>query len=173
MLDGLSLDDDGQEDSHQIALLSKDKKSFLVSKKAAMMSNLIKTTLDGDPDAVEVNLFHIDSRVVEKVIEYMNYHVKHPPREIIKPLPSPKLEDAGIEPWDIKFVDTTQDVLFTLLLAANYLDIKPLLFLVCAKIGSFMKGKTPAQILQVFNIRSDYTPEEEEEVRKKHKHLIG
>ncbi len=33
-------------------------------------------------------------------------------------------------------------------------------------------GKTPDQIRKTFNIRSDYTPEEEEEVRKEHKDLI-
>ena len=67
----------------------------------------------------------------------------------------------------------SQEILFKLLLAANYLNIKSLLSLTCAKVASLMKGKTPDQIRAVFNIRNDYTQAEEEEVRKKYKDLIG
>lgn len=66
-----------------------------------------------------------------------------------------------------------QEVLFKLLLAANYLNIRSLLQLTCAKVASLMKGKTPDQIRAVFNIRNDYTQAEEEEVRKEYKDLIG
>jgi len=62
--------------------------------------------------------------------------------------------------------------MFKLLLAANYMDIKSLLMLMCAKVASLLKGKSPEQIRKTFNIRSDYTPEEEEEVRREHKDLI-
>jgi S-phase kinase-associated protein 1 len=53
------------------------------------------------------------------------------------------------------------------------MNIKPLLHLCCAKTASLMKGKTPDQIRTTFNIRNDYTPAEEEEVRKEYKDLIG
>lgn len=66
-----------------------------------------------------------------------------------------------------------QEFLFKLLLAANYLNIRPLLGLCCAKVASLMKGRTPDQIRAVFNIRNDYTQAEEEEVRKEYKDLIG
>ena len=52
-----------------------------------------------------------------------------------------------------------------LLQAANYMDIKPLLDLTCAKVASMIKGKTPEQIRKTFNITNDFTPEEEEAVR--------
>ena len=52
------------------------------------------------------------------------------------------------------------------------MDIQPLLFLMCAKVASLMRGKTPEEIRRTFNIRSDYTPEEEEQVRKEHKDLL-
>lgn len=66
-----------------------------------------------------------------------------------------------------------QEVLFKLLLAANYLNIKSLLSLTCAKVASLIKGKTPDQIRSVFGIRNDYTQAEEEEVKKEYKDLIG
>jgi len=62
-----------------------------------------------------------------------------------------------------------QELLFELILAANYMDIKPLLDLTCAKVASMIKGKTPEQIRKTFNIQNDFTPEEEEAVRAENK----
>ena len=53
--------------------------------------------------------------------------------------------------------------------AANYMDIKPLLDLTCAKVASMIKNKSPEQIRKTFNIQNDFTPEEEEAVRAENK----
>lgn len=45
------------------------------------------------------------------------------------------------------------------------MDIKPLLDLTCAKVASMIKGRTPDEIRKIFNISSDFTPEEEIKVR--------
>mmetsp|Transcript_11562 Transcript_11562/g.13085 ORF Transcript_11562/g.13085 Transcript_11562/m.13085 type:complete len:179 (+) Transcript_11562:23-559(+) len=167
----LGLDADDEEDE-MITLKSKEGKGYSVGKAPAMMSNLIKITLDGDQEAKEIDLKHIEGPVVEKVIQYMTYHVKVAPRKIEKPLQSTNMKEL-VDEFDAGFVDTDQPTMFKLLLAANYLDIKSLLNLVCAKIASLMKGKTPDQIRKIFNIRSDYTPEEEEQVRRDHRDLIS
>ena len=49
--------------------------------------------------------------------------------------------------------------------AANYLSIKNLLDLTCETVACMMKGKTLEEIRKKFNIKNDYTPQEEEEVR--------
>ena len=71
--------------------------------------------------------------------------------------------------FDANFVDVEQELLFELILAANYMDIKSLLDLTCAKVASMIKGKTPEQIRKTFNIANDFTPEEEEAVRAENK----
>ena len=48
--------------------------------------------------------------------------------------------------------------------AANYLNIKSLLDLTCQTVADMIKGKTPEEIRKTFNIKNDFTPEEEEEV---------
>jgi len=53
-----------------------------------------------------------------------------------------------------------------LLQAANYLNIKNLLDLTCQTVADMIKGKTPEEIRKTFNIKNDFTPEEEEEVRR-------
>jgi len=66
-----------------------------------------------------------------------------------------------------------QEVLFKLLLAANYLNIRSLLQLACARVATLLRGRTPEQIRAVFNIRQDFTQAEEEEIRKEYRDLIG
>ncbi|KAF3618396.1 E3 ubiquitin ligase complex SCF subunit sconC [Capsicum annuum] len=51
-------------------------------------------------------------------------------------------------------------------LAANYLNIKSLLNLTCQTVANMIKGKTPEEIRKTFNIKNDFTPEEEEEVTR-------
>eukprot|EP00808_Paulinella_micropora_P018058 g37916.t1 len=50
-------------------------------------------------------------------------------------------------------------------MAANFLEAKSLLDLCCAKVASMIKGKTPEQIRDTFNIDDELTAEEEAAVR--------
>ncbi|KAA8524959.1 hypothetical protein F0562_011403 [Nyssa sinensis] len=50
--------------------------------------------------------------------------------------------------------------------ATNYLNIKSLVDLTCQTVADMIKGKTPEEIRKTFNIKNDFTPEEEEEVRR-------
>ena len=70
---------------------------------------------------------------------------------------------------DDEYVNIEQEVLFELILAANYLDIKSLLDLTCAKVASMIKGKTTEEIRKQFNIVNDFTPEEEAQVREENR----
>ena len=41
------------------------------------------------------------------------------------------------------------------MVAANFMDIKPLLELTCAKIASVIKGKSPEEIQNIFKMEKD------------------
>nr|GEW71474.1 SKP1-like protein 1A [Tanacetum cinerariifolium] len=58
------------------------------------------------------------------------------------------------------------ETLFDLIEAANYLNVKSLLDLTCQTVAEMIKGKTPEEIRKKFNIKNDYTREEEKEVRR-------
>ena len=57
-------------------------------------------------------------------------------------------------------------VIFMVFQAANYLSIKDLLDLTCQTVADLIKGRTPEEIRKIFNIKNDFTPEEEENIRR-------
>jgi len=151
--------DDGDA-NETLKLKSAEGEIYQVPKKICLMSELIKTMAEGDRDADDIPLLNVKSNVLKKVVEYMRYHAENPPKDIEKPLKSPNMAEV-VSQWDADFVDVDQELLFELILAANYMDIKPLLDLTCAKVASMIKGKNPEQIRKTFNIVNDFTPEEE------------
>jgi len=74
-----------------------------------------------------------------------------------------------VQEWYADFVDVEKDILFELILAANYMDCKPLMDLTCATIASMIKGNTPEEIRKIFNFVNDLTPEEEANIREENK----
>jgi len=147
-----------------VKLESSDNKVFEVPQEIASMSVTIKHMLEdiGDSDT-PIPLPNVNGYILEKVIEYCRYHHEHPS------LPSEEKDEKrtdDIIPWDREFCKVDQPTLFELILAANYLDIKPLLDVTCKTVANMIKGKTPEEIRKTFNIKNDFTPEEEEAIRK-------
>jgi S-phase kinase-associated protein 1 len=153
-----------------INLVSQEGETFEVKIDVAMLSNLVKSMIDDDQDdeAQDIPLPNVKSEVLAKIIEFCNHNVEEPMKEIEKPLKSANMEEV-VQEWYAKFVTVEQETLFELILAANYMDIKPLLDLSCATVASLIKGKTPEEIRKTFNITNDFTPEEEAQVREENK----
>lgn len=160
------LEDDATEGV--LYLVSQEHDKYPVPTKVAVMSELVKTMSEGDAEEKEIPLPNVKGEVLKKVVQYMKYHADNPAKSIEKPLKSPNMAEV-VSQWDADFVDVDQELLFELILAANYMDIKPLLDLTCAKVASMIKGKSPEQIRKTFNIHNDFTPEEEEAVRAENK----
>merc|ERR1712096_123046 len=67
-----------------------------------------------------------------------------------KPIKSVKMEVVVEDPKDAEFIDgLTKEDVFQVILAANYMDIKSLLHLGCAKIATLIKGKSPEEIKDI------------------------
>jgi len=148
-----------------IKLQSSDDQEFEVSADVAKMSVTIKNMFDDIPEGDNtIPLPNVTGKILAKVTEYCKYHIEHP----LPPSDDKKDEKRtdDITPWDQEFCKVDQATLFELILAANYLDIKPLLDLTCKTVANMIKGKTPEEIRKTFNIKNDFTPEEEEQVRR-------
>ena len=74
-----------------------------------------------------------------------------------------------VQEFYANYVEVDKVILFEVMLAANYMDIKPLLELCCAGIARLIKGKSPEEIRTLFEITSEFTPEEEAQIREENK----
>ncbi|KAJ4757850.1 hypothetical protein LUZ62_022894 [Rhynchospora pubera] len=73
-----------------------------------------------------------------------------------------------LENWDRQFTDMDPMMLLDLCRAAIFLQIKELVDMIAKKIANFLKGKSVEEIRQTFQIINDFSPEEEEEIRREH-----
>ncbi|RKP01330.1 hypothetical protein CXG81DRAFT_12152 [Caulochytrium protostelioides] len=150
----------------KIILKSQDGQEFTVTKTVACQSAMIKNLIGDFGEEAEhpIPLPNVTGPILAKVIEYADHHKDDPP---------PSGDDAqqvrtseDIDAWDAEFINVDQGTLFELILAANYLDMKNLLDLGCKNVANMIKGKSVEEIRKTFNIQNDFSPEEEEQIRR-------
>ncbi|KAK7970303.1 hypothetical protein PG996_001265 [Apiospora saccharicola] len=151
-----------------IRLQSNDNHVMDVDKAVAERSLLIKNMLEDLGDAAvseTIPIPNVTEPVLRKVIEWCEHHRGDPPATNEEESDTRK-RTTEIEEWDQKFMQVDQEMLFEIILASNYLDIKPLLDVGCKTVANMIKGKSPEEIRKTFNITNDFTPEEEEQIRR-------
>jgi S-phase kinase-associated protein 1 len=135
------------------------------------MSVLVKETLGDDDDNDEdsslpdIPLPNVSADVLAKVIEYCKYYLEDEMRPIQTPLNSNKLEEL-VQEWYAEFVKVDKNLLFDLVAAANFMDIKPLLDLTCLAVSILIKGKSAAELRQMFNISNEFSAEEKAQIAR-------
>ncbi|XP_006359704.1 SKP1-like protein 1B [Solanum tuberosum] len=146
----------------KISLRSSDGEVFEVEEAVALESQTIKFLIEDDCAGSDIPISNVTSNILAKVLEYLKRHVEADD----KAADDKAAADNDLKVFDAEFVKVDQKTLFDLILAANYLNIKGLLDLTCQTVADMIKGKTPEEIRKTFNIKNDFTPEEEEEVRR-------
>ena len=144
-------------------LTTMDGETVEVAVAIAQKSVLVNGIIDDSGIEDEIPLGSVKKAILDKIIEYCTYIHDNAAPEIEKPLRSNNLNDV-VSDWYANFVNLDQEVLFELILAANFMDIKSLLELACAKVASLIKGKTIPETRKFFNIENDFTPEEEAQI---------
>ncbi|KAF8319290.1 E3 ubiquitin ligase SCF complex, Skp subunit [Clavulina sp. PMI_390] len=153
--------------SGHIKLTTSDNEQFEVDRDVAERSVLIKNMLEdvGESPDQAIPLPNVSATVLAKVLEYCEHH-RGEPMPVADADDDVRKKTTDIGEWDQKFIAVDQEMLFEIILAANYLDIKPLLDVGCKTVANMIKGKTPEEIRKLFNIVNDFTPEEEAQIRK-------
>jgi len=153
-----SLDDGDETGSLTLASKAGDNnKKILIDKKNAYISVLVKTSIENDSAAKEVPLPGVEGPILELVTEYMNHHKGVEPPIIEKPLRSKIMREVCKDSWDAEYIDgigIDRQKLYDLILAANYMDIKSLLHLGCAKVASLIKGQPLEKIKDILSTGS-------------------
>lgn len=142
----------------QVILVSNDDKRFPVARNIAEMSETVKSLLSELPETTgdqEVPLTNVDGATLEKILEWAKHHIVHP---------DPPTSDAdkyrtdNISDWDKAFMTVDMDMLFGLVMAANWLDMRALLELGCKTIANMIKGSTPEEVRTKFLLPPDRLP---------------
>ncbi|XP_050366054.1 SKP1-like protein 20 [Argentina anserina] len=149
------------ENKKILTLRSEDHHTFEIDEAVALQSQTIKHLVEDGCANTTIPLPNVKSNILSMVIEYLK---KHAEDEDCKN--DDKGREESLKKFDKELVNNDQSTLFDLILAANYLEIKGLLDLTCQAVADMIKGKTLEEIRETFNIKNDFTPEEEEEVRR-------
>ncbi|KAL3838300.1 hypothetical protein ACJIZ3_022891 [Penstemon smallii] len=145
-------------EENTITLKSSSGQDFIISKKAAILSETIKAMVEEDDSSSVFPLSVVDSKTLADVVTFLNMRVDCSD------------DDDKKKTCEEEFIAGKDDFhdLFNLLLAVNYLDVKDLLDIICKKIADMMVGKSPEWVRKAFSIENDFLPEEEERVREEH-----
>ncbi|GJM90583.1 hypothetical protein PR202_ga06881 [Eleusine coracana subsp. coracana] len=163
------------EKKTMILLKSSDGENFEIEEAVAMESQTIRHMIEDDCADNGIPLPNVDSKILAKVIEYCKKHIEAAAAAKVESGDTAAVassssnsvpDNKDLKAWDADFVQVDQATLFELILAANYLNIKSLLDLTCQTVADMIKGKTPEEIRETFNIKNDFTPEEEAAIRK-------
>ncbi len=154
-----------------IKLQSSNGDVFPVDMEIAKKSNTLRTMLNdlGIEDSSEeeiVPLPNVTTDILRKVIEWCTFHKDDPePNEDSDEFWEKVTNE--ITGWDADFVKIDLETLFELTLAANYLDVKGLLDVLCKAVANLIiAAKTPEGIRKLFNVKNDFTREEELQAKK-------
>ncbi|XP_073111310.1 SKP1-like protein 1A [Elaeis guineensis] len=151
----------------KIVLRSSDGEEFEVEVATARQSKMISNMINDGCVEGSIPLFNVDARTLAKVIEYCRRHAGA--TRILDEYDNPNEE---IKSWDATYIDVHQTILYDILQAADYLEIKDLLDLACEQVANIIRGKHVEEIRNTFNIKNDFTVEEEKEIRKQHPWLF-
>lgn len=145
-----------------VLLVTSDKEEVDVDNEVVECSVLLKTMLEGyrDPVQPKIPLPDVSSKVLKKVTEYCKYYKN-------EACPAARNRNEPHRPtdtseWDQKSITADQDMLFEIILAANYLQITSLFDFGCQTVVNRTKGKTPEELCNFFGIANEFTAEAKE-----------
>jgi S-phase kinase-associated protein 1 len=154
------LDDDLSE--AKITLISGGDKpvKFDVTLTQAKLAQLIQTMITGDKTAKEFPCPQVPAHTLEQIVKYLEHHNGVKPEEIPCPVRSVNMAQIVNDPWDAEYIDAFEKKqIFEIILAANYLDIHPLLHLGCAKIATLIKQLDQKEINKIIEEEEKYRRE--------------
>lgn len=156
----------------QVTIVSSDGESFKVDQQIAERSILIKNMIsdladqnesDDEDDGFQIPVPNVRASVLKKVLDWATHHKD-------TNFPDDEDEDsrksAPVDEWDKEFLKVDQEMLYEIILAANYLNIRPLLDAGCKVVAEMIRGKSPEEIRRTFNIVNDFSPEEEAAIKR-------
>ncbi len=154
-----------------LSLLTSKGTVVKVDRQIAEMSVVLKTMIeDLDEEIVAtqaVPLTNIKEAVLIKVIQWCERHRNDPPVVEDEKEGSNEIRER-ITLWDREFIkdDVDYELLYDIIMAANFLEIKQLLDLGCITVADLIRGMPAHEVREFFGLKDDFSPEEREQIEK-------
>jgi S-phase kinase-associated protein 1 len=184
-----------------VKLASSDDQEFEIPKEIAEMSETLKnmlTDLGENEETEAIPLPNVNGETLSSCVEYCKEYLTRNQKDVSpvetntaddtsssdakmkeveeeeEEVKKSKTDTCELTDWEKTFFkDFENDKLFDFILASNYLDVKPALEAACKVVANKIKGKTPEEIRKEFDIENDFTPEEEEQIRKENEWILN
>lgn len=161
------------DDVDSVILEAGDGGRYIVVQDSIVRSSTIKDLVTEVGTKTIIPLPNISTKTLGTVVDFLMRY-KDQPIEVPK---DDDVKDESVnhasakkkpqmDDWDEEFVTVSNDLIFEMINAANYLAITKMLEMCCSKVADKIKGKSPEEIRTEFNIKNDFTPEEEEEIKR-------
>lgn len=157
------------DDETLVELISEDGLPFKIPRKSIKKIGLFRPAAE-DHEMQSFPVHAVTSNILSKVIKYLELHAEDEDDD----KQNADAKDDFYTPYsdlllpkDRTFLSSIDLLeLIELTKAANYLDISELLELCCRAVAGHMRGLTTEELRAKFNIVNDFTPEEEERIKK-------
>jgi S-phase kinase-associated protein 1 len=120
------------------------------------MSAVIAGQINDDDEESEIeNEFpcpKVSGNILQKVVDYCTHYQEEPMEKIETPLQGETIEAIVRPEWYVRFCEVDREVMFQLVAAANFLNIKPLLDLTCLAVSVSIKGKSVEELREIFHL---------------------
>jgi S-phase kinase-associated protein 1 len=153
---------------------------FELTVEAASLSEVLSDAFDPDEymdssgeDTTPIDVTKIRAACLQNVIDYLTHYQQDPMTEITTPLDGDTLQEIIKQDWYRRFIETIDlSMVFQLVTAANYLNIKSLLDLAILRVSIELMGKPVDEIHKILNI-PQMTEEEKIQAMEDYKWLFS
>ena len=109
---------------------------------------------DDDEEPTVITIVGVRFEVLQKVLEYCHQYYNSPMQKIEVPFYSFDIKDIVGEWYANYITNITRGMLFELMAAADYMNIRPLIKLTCIPISMIIHGQSSEGICRLFNLDS-------------------
>jgi len=137
-----------------------------VANMSSYIQNMVKDLCNNGETELVMTLL-TTQKSIEKLIEYMTYYSQNPIPELYKYVDGKTDWDKQLSDWDKKFVHFDDHFeFFDFFHLVNVMGVPSLMSLVSITCAKQISGMSVEEMRTYFNVKNDFTPEEEEELRK-------
>ncbi|KAF4592484.1 ubiquitin-protein ligase [Ophiocordyceps camponoti-floridani] len=117
-----------------------------ITRQAAERSVLIHNIMHDVPNWQHeaIPMANVNDKVLRRVVDWCEHHQAHT-----------RTDPGALDDWDAEFMQLDVDMLFDLILAANYLEIEQLLELGCSTVASMIHDKSFEEMATLLKVPRD------------------